>query len=80
MRQTAFWPIPALLFLACGASAAPEYARLKPGVWFLRVTNPADSGAALCTRVYFNPNRLPWTGDTIYLAQGGERPVVPPKD
>lgn len=80
MRQTAFWPIPALLFLACGASAAPEYARLKPGVWFLRVTNPADSGAALCTRVYFNPNRLPWTGDTIYLAQGGERPEVPAKE
>ncbi|MEA3401805.1 MAG: hypothetical protein U9R79_11245 [Armatimonadota bacterium] len=49
-------------------SAADDYERLAPDVWSLRITNPADR--RLCVRAYFNPNRPPWYGDTIYVGRG----------
>jgi len=68
-----------LAFLAFGQGAV-AYDRLPAGVWFLRVTNPADAPAKLCARVYFNPNRDPWHGDTIYVAQGGVQASAPAAD
>lgn len=68
-----------IVAISCAASAQ-DYARLAPDVWALRVTNPRNARFRLCVRVYFNPNRPPWWGDTFYLARGGEREKAPPKD
>jgi hypothetical protein len=66
-----------LCLLAAMAFAQPGRT-VGPGVWFLRVTNPAGAGTRLCVRVYFNPNLDPWYGDTLYVANGPERESAPP--
>ncbi len=61
--------------LAVASHAADDYERLDPGVWSIRITNPTAD--RLCVRAYFNPNRPPWYGDTIYIGSAGaseERP------
>ena len=68
------------VLLGGGWAGAQSYPRLSPQVWFLRVSNPSDAAAKLCVRVYFNPNRTPWWGDTVYLARGGEQPEIPPPE
>ncbi len=68
-----------LILLSAGQSAE-AYDRLPTGVWFLRVTNPADALSKLCLRVYFNPNRDPWNGNVFYVAQGGFKSDAPKSD
>ena len=60
-----------------GQGPAPDRA-VGPGIWFLRVTNPARSPVPLCARIYFNPNVDPWYGDTVYAARGVETKEAPP--
>lgn len=67
----------ALLMLLITAHTAAAFDRLPEGVWFLRITNPADAPGKLCVRAYFNPNRDPWHGDTLYFAQGAAQPQPP---
>lgn len=69
-----------LMLLGSSCAKGQSYPRLPPQVWFLRVSNPADAVAKLCVRVYFNPNRTPWWGDTVYLARGGERQEIPAEE
>lgn len=77
MRGFERWLTAVLLAMAtCGQALA--YERLSPGTWFLRVQNPPDATQRLCVRVYFNPNREPWNGDTIYIAAPGESTRPPP--
>jgi hypothetical protein len=73
-------PSVVMLLGACIAASAQDYERLPAGVWSLRITNPTNATLALCARLYFNPNRPPWWGDTIYLARGGEQKEATPKE
>lgn len=57
---------------AANAAPAPPYETLGTGVWFLRMTNPADSGRSICIRAYFNPNRPPWHGDVWHVGARGK--------
>ncbi len=70
----------AMFLLTALVFSAQEYPRLEPDVWHLRVINPQDSGSKLCARIYFNPNRPPWWGDTLFLGQGGQYDESPPED
>lgn len=69
-----------LMLLGSGWAGAQSYPRLPAQVWFLRISNPSNASAKLCVRVYFNPNRTPWWGDTVYLARGGEQLEIPAVD
>jgi len=67
---------------ALAADAAPRpYETLGKGVWFLRITNPPESGRGICVRAYFNPNRPPWYGDVWHVGAAarveGESPPDP---
>ncbi len=72
--------VPVLLALLAVGGSGMAYERLPTGVWSLRVTNPTNATEKLCVRVYFNPNRNPWRGDVIYVAQGGEQEKAPQKE